>query len=180
MKQTSALNQLRQRIIEELYAKQWREVWFFPEKDGIKGWRGTDPIMFIGLNPSTGRFPSKADHMFYQCLARNGFCNSHITDVFKVRSTPEDMRDNLSNKGLVRLHQRYLLEEIDLLNPHLLVALGYKTLNILKEWIPERFQTRLIRIRHYSWAKRYRKENVFSQDMAKVRRHFKKFVPNIS
>jgi len=172
MKLEAALSRLRQRIIAELYVKQWHEVWFFPEKDGVRGWRGTGPIMFIGLNPSTGRFPSKADQVFYKCLDRNGLGNSHITDVFKVRATSREMRDNLSNKGLVRLHQKYLLKEIHLLNPHLLVALGHKTLSILKVWIPKGYQPRLIGIHHYSWAKRYRREKVFWKDMADIRRDF--------
>jgi hypothetical protein len=54
------LARLRARIVREVYLAEWRDVWFFPAFEGVRGWQGTQDIMFVGLNPSTGRFPDSA------------------------------------------------------------------------------------------------------------------------
>jgi len=53
------LEALRARIVRELYLDEWRDVWFFPRFDGVDGWRGTERVMFVGLAPSTGHFPTE-------------------------------------------------------------------------------------------------------------------------
>ncbi len=173
MNRARALLELRRAIIEELYIERWREVWFFPEYDGVKGWSGIEPIMFVGLNPSTGRFPSKADRLFYRALKRNGLADAHITDLLKIRADAASVRDVFRNTELIRTHKEWLMREVNLLQPRLIVALGHRTLMELKEWLPQRWRSRIAKIHHYSWAKRWRGEKVFGEDMASIRTRYR-------
>jgi hypothetical protein len=168
----TALARLRQKIIEELFVERWHEVWFFPERDGVKGWRGTAPIMFVGPNPSTGHFGSRADHFFYKNLADNGFQNAHLTDAFKMRATAEEVPINQQDSLLSGLNRGYIQEEVTIIQPRLLVALSENTYDLLSDWLPEMYRERLVRIPHYSWAHRYRKEDRFAQAMNDVRLRF--------
>ncbi len=58
------LKKLRKDIIEKYYINEWKEVWFFPSYNKVKGFLGTQDIIFLGLNPSYGHFPSKYDKFF--------------------------------------------------------------------------------------------------------------------
>jgi hypothetical protein len=60
-----ALKRIRGEVIDKIYKEHWEEVWFFPEYKqvpGVKGFLGTDPILFVSINPSFGTFPSGPDH----------------------------------------------------------------------------------------------------------------------
>jgi uracil-DNA glycosylase len=164
------LDHLREAIISELCVKRWYDVWFFPKSDGVNGWGGTDQVMFIGLNPSSGRFPSRATDLFYRELKRHGFGNAHLTDVFKIRSTPAELKSIRDNATLVGLHREYLSKEIDILKPDLLVALGDDTFKILQSWLGPIRRPRLVKIHHYSWASRYKKHRILSEDMKGIKR----------
>ena len=173
MNKQIALKLLRQKIVEQLFVDRWREVWFFPAKFGVKGWQGTAPIMFIGLNPSGGgHFPSQADHLFYKCLAKNGFWNAHLTDVHKVRATAQEVPQIQRDSILLRLNRNYLLKEVGILQPRLVVALGKTTHDLLKDWLPDIPKERLLRIPHYSWACRYKHEKRFLIEMNNVRKYY--------
>lgn len=169
MSKTESLSQLRRNIIEKLCIDQWLDVWFFPELDGVKGWRGSAPIMFVGLNPSTGNFPSKADRLFYDSLSQNGLSDAHITDLLKIRLDGESVQETFAIPELVQSHKAWLMEEVRLLEPHIIVALGHKTLKVLTTWLPEDFRSRIVKIHHYSWAQRWKKNDVFAHDIASIR-----------
>ena len=143
-------------------------VWFFPEQAGVKGWSGTAPIMFVGLNPSTGAFPSKAVYLLYNSLRKNGLPNAHITDILKIRLDRRLVEEAFANRELVQLHKGWLREEVRILKPNLIVALGKQALVKLKGWLPERCHSKIVMIHHYSWAHRYGKEEVFTRDVAKI------------
>ena len=124
------LADLRTRVIREQEIEKWREVWFFPERDGVKGWQGTQDIMFVGLNPSTGWFPSQADVFFYGELQQDEFGNAHLTDVVKCRATSREADEWCNSKNpkfsqdrLIE-HLAYLEEEIQLIAPRLVVPMG--------------------------------------------------------
>jgi hypothetical protein len=163
------LDQLRKEIISELCVKRWHDVWFFPAREDVNGWRGTGPVMFIGPNPSRGHFPSHADLFFYEQLRHNGFSNAHLTDVFKICATSEEMKHHRADRSLVRLHQSYLSKEIEIIDPSLLVAMTDETLKTLRGWLPSSLHTRLTKIHHYSWANRYNRREEFSKDIKRVR-----------
>jgi len=169
MNRTQELSQLRKTIIEELCVKQWLDVWFFPERDGVKGWCGAARIMFVGLNPSMGTFQSKGDFMFYDSLRQNGLSDAHITDLYKIRLNGKSVSMAFAKPELAQLHKTWLKEEVRLLEPYFIVALGNKTFKILKTWLPEHLHSRIVEIHHYSWANRYQKSEVFAKDVAKIR-----------
>jgi hypothetical protein len=168
MNHTQSLSQLRKSIIEELCMKQWLDVWFFPELDGVKGWCGTAPILFVGLNPSTGTFPSKPDLMFYDSLRKNDLSDAHITDLYKIRMKGKLVNEILTSPALKELHRAWLKEEVRIVKPHFMVALGHQTFGILKKWLPE-LNSRIVEIHHYSWAQRYGRSEVFADDVTKIR-----------
>jgi hypothetical protein len=58
----------------------------------------------------------------------------------------------------MQLNRGYIREEVKVLRPRLVVALGRKTHDLLRQWRPEVPDGRLIWIPHYSWAYRYRRE----------------------
>jgi uracil-DNA glycosylase len=125
------LTQLRARIVREIYLDGWREVWFFPQDNGVDGWHGTQDIMFVGLNPSTGRFGSPADRFFYAQLRRNGFRNAHLTDVIKERAQGRDVPKIERNPTRMRRYCRYLLAEIRIIRPRLVVGMGKQAYDLL-------------------------------------------------
>ena len=169
-----ALKILRKKIIDELFVDRWHDVWFFPNKDGVKGWQGTAPILFVGLNPSTGpgHFPSPADQIFYSCLAKNGFCNAHITDIYKIRATGQKLPEIQRNNCLLRLNRNYLLDEVNILQPRLVVALGEASHHMLRKWLSGINKEQLLRVPHYSWAYRWGKKARFSKEMNDVRKRY--------
>ena len=156
-----ALGSLRARIIQEVYVKDWRDVWFFVERKelGVTGWQGTQDIMFVGTNPSTGRGSEKPVKnlrsdplfgLFYPQLKDNEFGNAHLTDLIKIRATNEEQAMLLADGALMKQHAGYLLEEIEIIEPRLIVALGGDCLELLKDCLPSDLQVRLHHIRHYS------------------------------
>ena len=166
------LNQLRRQIIEELCIKKWRDAYFFPEHDGVKGWRGNARIMFVGLNPSMGTFPSKADVMLYKTLSRHGLGNAHLTDLMKIRLSGSHVAESFAIPELVDIHKAYLAKEVRILRPHTIVAFGKKTFDLLQEWLPGEFRPRVVQVHHYSWAHRYGKRDVFVRDMNRIKKRF--------
>ena len=65
------------------------------------------------------------------------------------------------------------MREVNLLQPHLVVALGDRTHTKMKEWLPQRWRSWIAKIHHYSWAKRWKGERVFGKDMASIRRRYR-------
>ena len=130
-----ALKSLRSRIIREWYIKGWREVWFYPEWNGVKGWQGTDGIFFVGLNPSTGRFPSSDDQWLYKSLALRGFQSAHLTDVFKLRAKGADVSALIEDTYIMERQRRHFSHELEVLNPRLIVAMGNAADRIVRKWV---------------------------------------------
>ena len=166
------LTRLRARIVRELYLSEWREVWFFPRFGGVDGWRGTQDIMFVGLNPSTGRFPSHAGRMLY-ALRRNGFKRAHLTDVIKERATASTVQEIDRDRKRMRKYRRYLLAEIKIVRPRLIVAMGRRAYGILTTWLGS--DARVRRIPHY--AARFPTAGTrrrFASEMARIRREYER------
>ena len=49
---------------------QFKTAWFYPEYNGVKGYLGTSKLIFAGINPSYGQFPSKPVSFFYDAIAK--------------------------------------------------------------------------------------------------------------
>lgn len=97
MKKRLSLLELRRKIVLKEEVEGWREVWFFPQYKGVKGFLGTQDIMFVGLAPSTGSFPSRSGDFLYEQLKEHGFGNAHITDIVKIRMLGSAVEEFLGN-----------------------------------------------------------------------------------
>src|SRR5262249_7839188 len=119
-KKQRMLEKLRRRIVSDLFLDDWRDVWFFPTSDKIEGWRGprvdgwhgTQDIMFVALNPSTGRFPSAYDKNFYATLRRQRFARAHLSDTIKERAVGGEVKAIREDTRRMERYRRYLLKEI--------------------------------------------------------------------
>lgn len=163
----SALAELKARITQDLAAKGHR-AWFWPRWNGVSGFEGTAPIIFVGLNPSTGTFPNRADKLLYHHLAMNGFADAHLTDAMKYHTPNTDVPAILADGAMTDLHQKWLAEEVQIIQPRLIVALGLtKTYDLLRRWLP--VDGRVRAVPHSAWAKRWGQEARFAEAMAAIR-----------
>ena len=136
MRKQGRLRELRRQIIDEVWVRDWREVWFYPARDGVMGWEGTQDIMFVGINPSTGHSFSKNDDFYYAELAKNGFANAHLTDVVKERATATEREVLLDDPATMRRHQGYFMDEIDIVRPRMIIPVGQRAARVLSLWLP--------------------------------------------
>ena len=164
-----ALLQLRSFITLDLLPL-WKEAWFYPEHGGVRGWQGTEDVMFVALNPSYGvRFPSRADEFFYRELESSGLQNAHLTDTVKSRERNVDMPKVKADTSYMVRQRLYFQWEVDIVQPRLIVPVGNDALKILKGWLPGDARVRPRPLPHYVWAHRYQKQDAFRQELRKVR-----------
>ncbi|MBU0457313.1 MAG: uracil-DNA glycosylase family protein [Nanoarchaeota archaeon] len=152
------LERLRERIIKKYYIQKWNEVWFFPKVGKIEGYYGTSKAMLVGSNPSLGSkgyksLISKKLKWFYDILEKEGYSNAHLTDVIKLRMNNKEFEDFKKNENEVKKQIKILKEEIDIIKPKNILAMGKKAKKILDEYnIPSR------QITHYSRVYRFKKD----------------------
>lgn len=138
--------------------------WFFPPKNSVKGFLGTGSVMFVADKPAAGKpFKSEKDPIqyFYNVLERYGFSNAHITDSIKCRGK---VKEKICKEQFENC-KKWLLKEIELVNPELIVAVGknaYSRLRTLKLSVP------LKMVPHYGYIKYMKKE-----DRGKLEQKFK-------
>lgn len=148
------------------------EVWFYPEYEGVKGFLGTQDIILLGLNPSSGAFPSKNDKKLYSLLKEHGLENIHISDFFKVRTKNKDVRINiLENKELIDKEVKFLKEELDIVKPRVILAMGHKCKELMAIYFPH-LKDKTERMIHYSFRFR-NKEEIFNEISDKLAEHRK-------
>lgn len=155
------LNEIRNHVIDKFFKKQWKDVWFYPEHPkikGVKGYLGTQDIIFVGLNPSRGKFPSKADDFFYEELKKNGFKNAHLTDLIKLRATEKEVNSLLKNKEFICEQIEILKKEIEAIKPTLIVPMHDKVRKILNKELKD-YEIKYIP--HYSHCNRWGKRDKF-------------------
>lgn len=140
-----------------------QNVWFYPKYDGIKAFYGTKDIILLGLNPSSGKFPSKRDKYFYSLLKEKEFDNIHLTDLIKIRAKNKDVTALLSDKVLIKKQIDFFLNELLIIRPKIIITIGNQCYNLLKQYIPDiSLKSKIFKIKHYSF--RYQKiEDVFSE-----------------
>lgn len=148
MNKEKALSNLRSRIIDQIFINRWEDVWFFPKYKNTKGYLGTQDILFLSVNPSTGVFPSKFDRWYYAQLEKNGFKNAHLTDVFKQRS--QNWERLTSNNRVKREAKRFLAEEIKIIRPKLIVYVGKRYTDFYNEMVGN-VKAGKITIAHYAF-----------------------------
>lgn len=123
-----ALESLWKTIVQELATLiPHGEPWPYPRTDGVSGWYGTGPLMFVSYVPATlTRWVGTPTDNFYRALRANGLEDSHITDLIKVRSKTEDTDALFQNASLVAKSQGYLMREIEIVRPKAIVVVGTK------------------------------------------------------
>jgi len=181
---------LRKKIIKKCFINDWRDVWFYPDVNDIKdlleeknrsildtqveGYKGTNEVMFVGLNPSMSKFPTKLDMFFYGELKKNNFEKAHITDLIKLRIKNNQVSNFFKNEKLVNEQIEFLKKEIEIIDPKLIVTLGSsKGFKLLKEKLNKDIQDKIINIIHYSYRNNEAKDN-FSKQMIEVKEKYLK------
>lgn len=138
-----------------------RGPWFFPphEETGVKGFFGIGDTCFVCQRPSTkgGRIPDKFLTHFYELLEKNGFKDAHITDLIKCKGPAKDFP-----KYMIENCFPFLLKEIEILKPKLIVAVSEIVYNVLESKMGD--------IKRYTW------ENVKLEYISHYAYRFKKDV----
>ena len=122
--------------------------------------------MFVCQRPASGgTFPSKADKLFYKYLSRYGFEDAHITDLVKC----SDKAGKLDS-ATVRNCLPILVEEIGLLKPDLIVAVGKDTEKEIEKQVKPRLDpgVQVEEIYHYSYVSRYGREKKLRKQMRRI------------
>jgi uracil-DNA glycosylase family 4 len=141
----------------------------------VEGFLGTGDVVFVCMRPSTGTFPSKADKLFYKLIKNYGFQDAHITDLIKCKSRVKIEKRNEEKE--VENCFEYLLKELEIIEKQklsLIVAVGDKAYNYLNEKLSQRYKDKLIKIKHYSYAIRWRKEEDLENDFKRIRQKYHK------
>lgn len=158
------LSQLRSKIIDKVEKEQWMEAWFFPEYNDVKGYLGTQDIIFLGLNPSYGHFPSKYDKFFYNQLKIYGFANAHLTDLIKIRETNDRIPVLLADQNILEQQFDFLREEFEIVRPKTVVTLGGKCYDAFTKNFHDT-HAEVIKIRHYSSIRFPKNRKLFADEI---------------
>lgn len=151
-------------------------LWFFKDdaekadSEKVAGYLGTDPVMFVGQRPSTGRggfsrLATGGGSGFYPLLIDYGFKNAHITDVVK-----ESARAGTPPLEQVERNWPFFQEELEIIRPQVVVALGGWVHWVLEQRIP--YLIPFERIMHYSYRfiRSAERERRLREDLARIRR----------
>lgn len=145
------LEDIKKIIIEES-EKVGKEVWFYPEYRGVKGFVGEQDIFLMGLNPSSGTFPSHKDKLLYNLLREKDLENIHITDLIKTRAKNSGVSKLITNTEFMKQQINFLKNEIDILKPKIIICMGSQSKNLLKYYAPEIFKhCKIVQILHYGF-----------------------------
>ena len=170
------LEELREKILN--YAKEiGQEAWFYPEYEEVLGFSGTQEIIFLGLNPSSGIFPSKRDRLFYNLLKNKGFEFAHITDFIKIRAKNKHITDLIVNSELMKKQTDFFSDELNNIKPKIIITMGNRCDNLLKQYFPKIDKCyNIFQIKHYSY--RYQsEESLFkeiSDQLDKIKEEYKR------
>ena len=123
-----------------------KRLWFFSSESGVDGYLGVDPVMFVGIRPSTGKggFAQPTFNAFYDLLKRHGFAHAHVTDLVK-----ESMQVGYPSDEQIERNWPYFLEELAVVDPAVIVALGWWVFNQLQKRLKRSLP--LVRVTHYSY-----------------------------
>jgi hypothetical protein len=128
--------------------------WRFPEEGSIRGFLGTDPLFIVGDQPSTSSWELSHPNRraFYRLLTRLRASNAHLTDLYKRRGRSGALRAGLPAD--FDIHLKFFREELAILRPTRIVALGGHAYDLLAAHVPEA-RPILGQMWHFSYAVRY-------------------------
>jgi hypothetical protein len=169
VRMTAASTSQKQAALAEL-AKSIRsheDWWLFPAQDPVQRFMGTDPVFFVGDQPSRSEWPP--DHpnrqAFYGHLQKVGLPNAHLTDLYKKRGACGALRAGLPDD--FHDHVRLFRREIEILQPTRIVALGHLAYRLLMQHVVE-LRPVLRRIWHFSYVVRYGKLSYYEANMRRA------------
>ena len=147
----SDLQELKENI--EKYAKETnQEVWFYPEYEGVMGFLGIQDVILLGLNPSSGTFPSEKDKLLYKLLKEKGLEYIHITDFIKVRAKNKHITDLIGNSELMKKQTDFFSDELNIIKPKIIITMGSQCDNLLKQFFRRIDKSyKVIQIMHYGY-----------------------------
>lgn len=162
---------------DRIRIRRWynRDPWFFPPCGKVKGFFGTGEVFLVCERPSTGTFPSNADKLFYKFIEKYGLEDAHITDLIKCRLKVTEKGKTENKKEADNRFKRdakncfkHLLEELKILKPEVIVAVGKRAHGFLNDHLPA-YKNRLYQITHYSYALRYKKTDRLERDIKAIK-----------
>jgi hypothetical protein len=127
--------------------------WRFPEDAPVRGFLGTDQLFIVGDQPSTSPWPpsNRNRRIFYELLTRIGASNAHLTDLYKKRGRSGHLR--IGVPADLDTHLTFFREELEILQPKRIVALGKLAHDLLARHLPE-VRPFLGQMWHFSYAVR--------------------------
>jgi hypothetical protein len=157
----NALLELAERI------RSHSDWWLFPTENSIQGFMGTDPIFIVGDQPSTDEWPVEHPNRraFYDTLQKVGLQNAHLTDLYKKRGVSSGLERGLPDD--FPYHVSLFQEEIDILRPAMIVALGKLAQRLLIQNVATWKRT-VPRIRHFSHVVKAGKESQYERNMREI------------
>lgn len=109
----------------------------------MKGFYGDKEYIFVASQPHEGEFPALPhDYKLYSNMKTYGFEEAHLTDVVKCRGEKgKELSPNEVDNCI-----GWFDEEVRIIKPKAIIALGNKAFNALK---PKPFKP-ILRLHHYS------------------------------
>ena len=125
--------------------------WRFPSEEQVGGFLGAGEVFFVGDQPSTSPWPrhDRGRRLFYDGLVAAGLGDAHLTDLVKRRGRASALRDGLPDD--FDLHLAFFREELALLQPRRVVAIGRLCEELLRAHVPE-VRDRLAYVTHFAYA----------------------------
>ncbi len=126
----------REQLLELASGKETNSGWwFFPTEDVIQGFLGTSQIFMVGIRPSTKTKNNRNCRIFYDLLAKIGASNVHLADIYKRPAPSKDTE--IESEDDFQEHLLFFREEIKILRPTRVIALGTEARNRLRWQLPE-------------------------------------------
>ena len=128
--------------------------WRFPQEPPVQGFLGSDPVFLVGDQPSTSswEYSNPNRRAFYDLLKRLGAANAHLTDLYKRRGRSGSLRSGLPPD--FSTHLTFFREELAVVRPERVVALGQHAYDLLATHVPE-VRPLLSQMWHFAYAVRY-------------------------
>jgi len=170
------LKELKENI--ENYGKETKqEVWFYPEYGEVRGFSGMQDVILLGLNPSSGTFPSQKDKLLYKLLKEKGLEYIHITDFIKVRAKNKHVTNLITNEELMKKQSDFFSDEMNIIKPKIIITMGYQCDNLLKQYFPKIENIcKVFQIKHYGYRFKSTEElfEEIGQQLDKIKEGYKK------
>lgn len=151
--------------------------WRFPEEEVVQGFMGMSQLFIVGDQPSTSpwEFWHPNRRALYDLLPRVGAADAHLTDLCKRRDRAGALRHGLP--AYFREHVEFFREELALLRPTRVVALGHLAYRLLSRHVPE-VRPILARMWHFAYVVRYNKRAFYLSNMRRAFNAGSQWQPN--